>query len=138
MINRIFMLIALFAASACAQEAFSVVVQKNNPATRVTKAQLRRMMMGEASSWPGGEKVVVLFGTAGDPARASALKQICGMSESDFSKYALQASFEGGAKSIPKSLPSSAVRQVAQLTAGSLGIVDKGDAGPGLKVLPVE
>jgi hypothetical protein len=50
------------------------------------------------------------------------------MSEADFSKHTLQASFKGGMKAIPKTLPSAGVaKQVVQLTPG----------GPGLKAIPV-
>ena len=136
---RIVVLMIAFAACAFPQQGFSLVVQKGNPATSISKAQFRKMMMGESSSWPGGGKSVVLMGPAGDGSRAAALKQICGMGESDFSKHALQASFDGGSQSMPKTLPStSAVRNVVALTPGGVGIVEATEAGPGLKVLPIE
>jgi len=134
-------LLALFIGlTACVlpQQSFSVVVNKDNAATSISKTQLRKMMLGETASWPGGAKVVVLLGPAGDGARGAALKDICGMSESDFSKQSLQASFAGG-KSPVKTVPSTAaVRQVVALTAGGLGIVEGSQGGPGLKILPVE
>jgi hypothetical protein len=137
--TRIVILIIAFAACAFPQQGFSVVVHKDNPAKSVSKAQFRRMMMGESPTWPGGAKLVVLMGPAGDSARGAALKQICGMGESDFSKHALQASFEGGDKAMPKTLPSTtAVRNVVALTPGGAGIVEATEAGPGLKVLPIE
>jgi hypothetical protein len=136
--TRILILTMAFAACAIPQTSFSVVVNKDNPATGISKTQLRKMLLGEMSSWPGGAKVMVLLGPAGDGARGAALKEVCGMSESDFSKQALQASFAGGAKSV-KTLPSNtAVRQVVALTVGGVGIIEAGQTGPGLKVLPIE
>jgi hypothetical protein len=133
------LLVALSAACTWAEQDFSVVVQSGNPAKSITKAQLRRMMMGELGSWPGGAQVVVLMGPAGNSARGIALRKICGMTESDFSKHSLQASFDGRGGGIPKSLPSDAVvRQIVLLTPGSVGIVGEGDPGAGLKVIPVE
>jgi hypothetical protein len=137
--TRILVLMTTFAACAIPQQSFSVVVNKDNPATSIGKTQLRKMMMGETPSWPGGLKVMVLLGPAGDGARGAALKEICGMSEADYSRQALQASFAGGGKSPVKTLPSTAaVRQVVALSPGGLGIVEGTQAGPGFKLLPIE
>lgn len=138
MIQRILILIAGLATAAAAQEGFSVVVAKSSPETQVTRAQLRRMILAEATTWPSGAKVTVLLGPAGDAARAAALKQICGMTESEFSKFVLHLGFSGEVKSVPKSLPSTAaVRQLVQLNAGSVGIVAPGDVNDTVKVLQV-
>ncbi len=52
--------------------------------------------------------------------RSGILQQICG-SEVDFSKHTLQASFDGGSKAMPKTLPSTAiVRSVVALTPGGV------------------
>lgn len=136
--TRILILMIAFAACALSQ-GFSVVVHKDNPATSISKSQLRKMMMGETPAWPGGAKVVILMGPAGDAARGAALKNICGMGESDYSKHTLQASFGGGGKSPVKTLPSTAaVRQVVALSPGGLGIVEGSQGGPGLKVLAID
>jgi ABC-type phosphate transport system substrate-binding protein len=137
--TRILVLMIAFAACAIPQQAFSVVVNKDNPAAGISKAQLRKMMMGETPAWPGGAKVLVLMGPAGDGSRSAALKDICGMSESDYSKQALQASFAGGGKSPVRTLPSTAaVRQAVALSPGGIGIVEGTQGGPGLKLLPIE
>ena len=130
-----FVILALaLAAAAFPEEAFSVIVHKDNAATSINKTQLRRMLMGEGS-WPGGAKLVVAVGPVGDSARTAVLKQVCGMSEGDFAKHVLQVKFEGGNKLIPKTLPSgAAVRQLVHATPGGLGIVQTADVGDGVKV----
>jgi hypothetical protein len=135
---RIVLAVLTLAASAFGQSGFTVVVGKTNPATHVTKADLRRMVLGEVNSWPsGGGKVLVVIATPGDPARAAMLKDICGMSESDFGKYIAQKAF-GGEGAAPKTLPSTAVVvKVVQLTPGGLGIVAAGDVNDTVKVLTV-
>jgi len=139
MIKRIVILIALFAAAASAQHGFAIVVHKDSSNTHLTKALLRRMLMGEVATWPSGEKVLVLLGPAGSPARAAALKEICGLTEWDYSKHALQATFQGESKPAPKSLPSdAAVRQLVQLSRTAVGIVEAGGSEAGLKVLTLE
>lgn len=136
--TRILGLIVAFAFCAASQQGFTVVVNKDNPATGISKSQLRKMMMGELASWPGGAKVLVALGPAGEGSRGAALKAICGMSESDYSHQNLQASFGGGAK-VVKTLPTTAaVRQVVAISPGGVGIVEGTQAGPGLKILPIE
>jgi ABC-type phosphate transport system substrate-binding protein len=138
MIKRILITLVALAASACGQSGFAVVVSKANPATHVTKAQLRRMVLGEMNAWPAGGKVQVLMATAGDPARAAMLKEICGMSESDFGKYIAQKAFAGDSAA-PKTLPSTAVVvKVVQLTPGGIGIVAAGDVNDTVKLIPVD
>jgi ABC-type phosphate transport system substrate-binding protein len=139
MLMRIFALMIAFAACAIPQEGFSVVANKDNPASSISKAQLRRMILGEMTAWPGGVKVLVALGPAGDSARGAALKEICGMGEADYSKHLLQTSFAGGAKPPIKTLPSTAaVRQVVALSPGGIGIVDGTDGGPGVKLLTIQ
>jgi hypothetical protein len=137
---KLYLLIAtlLLASTASAQDGFTVIVQKDNAAASVTKAQLRKMMMGEGS-WQGGGKVVVALGPVGDSARTAALKDICGMSEADFAKHILRVKFEGASKSVPKTYASgAAVRQFVQATVGALGIVQAGELADTVKALPVE
>lgn len=115
-----------------------MIVHKDNPATSITKAQLRRLMMGEGT-WPGGAKPVVAIGPVGDASRSAALKQVCGMSEGDFAKHILQIKFEGAGKSVPRTAPSAAgVRQIVQSSPGGLGIIEGTDAGEGVRIIPVE
>jgi hypothetical protein len=136
---RFLILVLALAPCAFSQQGFSVVANKDNPAKSISKTLLRRMMMGEAPTWPNGAKVVVLLGPAGDSARGAALKQICDMGEGDFAKYLLKLSFEGGTKAAPKTLPSAtSIRLVLQLTPGGLGIVESAQSAPGFKLLPIE
>jgi len=138
MIKRILVTLTALAASAFGQSGFAVIVSKSNPATHMPKAQLRRMVLGDMTSWPAGGKVLVVIATPGDPARGAMLKQICGMSESDFGKYISQKAF-GGDSAAPKVLPSTAVVvKVVKLTPGGLGIVAASDADDSVKVLPVD
>jgi hypothetical protein len=138
MIKRIIVTLTALAASALGQSNFAVIVAKSNPATHIAKAQLRRMVMGELNAWPAGGKVSVMLAGPGDAARVAMLKDVCGMSESDFGKYVAQKAF-GGDSSAPKILPSTAVvLKVVQLTAGAVGVVSAGDVNDSVKLLPVD
>jgi ABC-type phosphate transport system substrate-binding protein len=138
MIKRVLITVLALAASAPADSGFTVVVNKSNPATHITKVQLRRMVTGEMTAWPAGGKVLVLLASPGEPARVAMLKQICGMTESDYGRYLSQKAF-GGDSAPPKVLPSTAVvAKVVQLSPGGIGIVNAGDVTDGVKVLPVD
>ncbi len=138
MIKRILIALAALAASAFGQSGFAVVVAKSNPATHISKADLRRMVLGELGSWPAGGKVMVAMATPGDAARGAMLKQICGMTESDFGKFISRKAF-GGDSAAPKILPSTAVVvKVVKLMPGGIGIVAVGDVDDSVKPLPVD
>lgn len=137
MIKRILIVVFALAGPVFAQSGFAVVVSKSNPATNITKAQLRRMVTGELNAWPAGGKVLVLLASPGEPARVAMLKEICGMSESDFGKFITQKAFAGDSTA-PKVLPSTGVViKAVQLSPGGIGIVAVGDVNDGVKVLAV-
>jgi|HubBroStandDraft_5_1064220.scaffolds.fasta_scaffold538002_1 ABC-type phosphate transport system substrate-binding protein len=138
MTRTILSMLAVLAVSAFAQSDFAVVVNKSNPATHVTKAQLRRMVSGDMTSWPEGEKVSVLLAGPGEPARAAMLKEICGMSESDFGLFVTRKTF-AGSNAMPKIQPSTtAVRQKVPLSPGAVGIIPAADVDDTVKVIPVD
>jgi hypothetical protein len=121
-----------------AAEGFAVITQKNNMRP-FTKAQLKALFMGQGASWPGGGKIKLMLGPAGDPARLAALKQIAGMSEADYSKQLIHLGFIGQVDAAPLTLPSAAaVRQLVQLAAGSVGVVAPADVNDSVKELQFE
>lgn len=138
MSKKLFFAALVFVAAAFPQDTFSVIVNKDNPATSISKNQLRQMIVGEGS-WSGGAKLVVLLAAPGSSARTAVLKEVCGMNEGDFAKHLLKVKFEGGNKTVPKTVPSAAaVVQMVQATPGGLGIVETAGIPDGVKVLPIE
>jgi hypothetical protein len=104
-------------------EGFAVITQKGN-SKPFTKAQLKKLFFGQPASWPGGGKITLYLGPAGEASRGAALKQIADMSESDFSAKLAQLAFTGQADEQPRALPAtSAVRHVVQAVIGSVGII---------------
>src|SRR5678816_182859 len=67
-----------------ADDDLAVVVGKTNSVDNLTKAQLRKIVLGEQSSWPGGKKVSVILRASGQPERAGVLQSVCGMKEDDY------------------------------------------------------
>jgi ABC-type phosphate transport system substrate-binding protein len=129
----------LFVPAAAAADGFVAVVAKNSTETKISHAQLRRIITGEASAWPDGAKASVLMGPAGDAARAAALKTVCGMSEADYGRFLLHQNFNGEGKASAKTMPSAiAVRQFVTVTPGAIGIVSAADVNDSVKALTVE
>jgi len=116
-----------------------VVVNKSNAADNVTKVQLRKMLLGEQASWPGGAKVSVILRSAGQPEREGVLRSVCGMSEDDFTQTWMKANFGGSTSSPPKSLGSAeGVRQLVMTLPGGIGFLRAADVNPTVKVVSVD
>lgn len=133
----LFLVLAAFPVAA--QEDVAVVVNKASTVTHLTKAQLRRMLLAEQSTWPGGGKLTVLIGPAGEAARAAALEKFCGMSEADYAKFQLHANFNGDGKTSVTVMPSAiGVRNLVQITPGAIGILPVSAAGETVKVIKID
>jgi phosphate transport system substrate-binding protein len=142
--NRL-ILISLFIAFAAAAPGIAgdddlvVVVNKSNPADNVTKAQLKKMILGEQPSWSAGKKVSVVLRAPGQPERDGVLRSICGMSEDDFNQSWMRASFNGSTATPPKSLPTGvAVRQSVAGSPGAIGFLRAADVDETVKAVTVD
>jgi ABC-type phosphate transport system substrate-binding protein len=116
-----------------------VVVNKSNSADNVTKAQLKKMILGEQSSWSAGKKVTVVLRNPGQPERDGVLRSVCGMSEDDFNQSWMRASFNGTTATPPKSLASGqAVRQSVAASPGAIGFLRASDVDETVKAVTVD
>src|SRR5215831_15741404 len=101
-----------------------VIVNSSNPTQNLTKVQLRKILLGEQDSWPGGKKVSIVLRTPGSPERAGVLRSICGMSEEEFNQHLMHANFSGETGGAPKAVGSAAVvRQLVGSVPGGIGFV---------------
>src|ERR1700692_1050559 len=91
-----------------APEEVDIVVDKSNKADPLSREEVRKLFMGEKSSWTGGKGVTVLMRAAHQPERGVMLREVFKMNESDYTKYFLQAAFPGRVQAAPKDLPSAA------------------------------
>src|SRR5258708_8314933 len=100
--KKLFWILALIALAVpvfvlAADDDLAVVVNKGNSASNLTKSQLRKLVLGEQGSWPGGAKVTVVLQSPGSPERDGVLRSICRMSEDDYNQHLMHASFSGDA-----------------------------------------
>jgi ABC-type phosphate transport system substrate-binding protein len=120
-------------------EDLAVIVNKGNTVDNLTKAQLRRILLGEQESWPSGKKVRVILRSPGQPERDGVLRSICGLAEEAFTQHLMQANFSGESGAPPKSLGSgAAVRQLVVTLPGGIGFVRVSDLNDSVKAVTVD
>lgn len=117
----------------------AVVVNKANATSNLSKSELRKLVLGEQESWPGGAKVTVTLRTPGNPERAAVLKAVCRMSEDEYVQYSMHSDFTGQTTNAPKIVSSSAaVRQMVASVPGAIGFLPLSDVDASVKVVSVE
>jgi TonB family protein len=122
-----------------ADDDLAVVINKANSANNLTKSQLRKLVLGEQGSWPGGMKVTVVLRDPGNPERDGVLRSVCRMSNDDFSEYLKHADFSGETGGAPKVVSSSAaVRQLVASTPGAVGFLPLADVNDSVKIVSVD
>jgi phosphate transport system substrate-binding protein len=121
-----------------ADDDLAIVVNKSNPATNLTKAQLKKIILGEQSTWNNGKRVSVALRAAGQAERLVVLKEICGMSEDDLTQFLAHASFAGDT-SAPKALATAgAVKAMVLAIPGGIGFVRASEVGDAVKVVSLD
>lgn len=122
-----------------ADDDLAVVVNKTNEVGNLTKAQLKKLVLGEQASWPGGKKVSVILRATGQPERDGVLRSVCGMSEDDYQQHLMHANFNGETGSAPKALGSgAAVRVLVTSVPGGIGFLRLSDVTDSVKAVTVD
>jgi ABC-type phosphate transport system substrate-binding protein len=118
-----------------------MVISKNNASvTTVSKADAKRMILGQMSTWSGGQKVVVVLRGQQNPDRVALLQKLCGMSEAEYTRYEMQVMFTGRVAAKVQEEPSAAaLKTFVKANPGAVGFVHETDVDKDLKtVLTVE
>ncbi len=135
----ILILLAFSLSAAAGDTDLAVIVNKGNSTSNMTKSQLRKVVLGEQSSWPGGARVVVVLLGPGTVERDGVLRSICRMSEDDYTQHQMHANFSGESSTPPKVVNSVAlVLQVVENTPGAIGFVRASDVKNSVKAISVE
>ena len=122
-----------------ADDDLAVIVNKSNATDNLTKAQLRKLILGEQDSWPGGKKVSVILRAPGQGERTGVLRSVCGISEDDFEQHLLHANFNGETGGAPKALGSAVgVRQLVATLPGGIGFIRPEEVNDSVKLVTVD
>jgi len=126
-------------AAAAGNADLAVVVNKSNATSNLTKSELRKLVLGEQESWPGGAKVTVTLRPSGNPERTAVLKIVCRMSEDDYMQHSLHSDFVGEASNAPRIVSTdAAVRQTVAAIPGAIGFLPLSEVNDTVKVVSVE
>lgn len=129
---------ALPAGRAHAQEPLAVIVNRSNPVDNVTLEDLRKLCIAERKFWSDSRRATVVLRDPGQPEREAVLQSIFKMSESDYSRFFIQAEFTGEVQSAPKHLSSGVgVRRFVFNVPGAIGFVRLSEADGTVKTVRV-
>ncbi|PWU09383.1 MAG: hypothetical protein C5B50_27535 [Verrucomicrobia bacterium] len=128
--------------SACAEERsdyLAIVVNSASPLENVTSAELAQIFKSQKTRDSAGARYVVGMRETGCAERAAALKGIYQMSDSEYEKYFLQATFAGTVQAPPKVFAGAgAVKQFVASAPGAISYLRASDADSSVKVLKVD
>jgi ABC-type phosphate transport system substrate-binding protein len=105
-----------------------VANKSNTAATKMNKSDVKKLLLGETTSWPGGRKVLVVLGTIGSVDRTAVLQRVCGMSEAEYTRHNLQATFMGETvTSVYQAASSAAIRSFVKINPGAVGFLHESE-----------
>ncbi len=119
-------------------EGLAIIVNRKNPTSNISLAQLRAVFMGEHKWWTSHRRIVLSAMRRGTPERATVLRVMYQMDEYDLSKYFFYQAFKGEGSMSPVTLRTPAdVRKFVATTPGAIGYVRASDVDESVKVVRV-
>jgi ABC-type phosphate transport system substrate-binding protein len=116
----------------------AVVVNGDNPVTKLSSTEVRKIFAGEKRFWPTGLPIMIFVRGPGTRERVALLK-LLGMTESEYKQHWTAQVFRGEAQAEPIALPSNGMQREAVVAyPGAVALVDLQDVKAGMKVLRVE
>jgi hypothetical protein len=105
-----------------------VANKKNTAASKINKNDVKKLLLGQTTTWPNGGRVTIVLENAGSAERAAVLQKVCGMNEAEYTRHNLQATFMGGtvAYVIPAD-SAAAIRSIVKTNPGAVGFLHKSD-----------
>ena len=120
-------------------EPLAIVVNRSNPLTEISLADLRRVYRGQRSRWSNGRRVTLVMRDTGAPERDAILRSLYGVAEVEYRRTYLQAIFSGETSDAPKTLVSThGVVRFVYNVPGAIGYIRARDVDPSVKVLRID
>jgi phosphate transport system substrate-binding protein len=120
-------------------EPLAIVVNRNNPLTEISLADLRRVFRGQRTRWTNGRRVTLVMRDPGTAERGAILQSLYGLDEDEYRRTYLQAVFSGEASDAPKTLASTnGVLRFVYNVPGAIGYVRARDVDASVKTLRVD
>jgi len=120
-------------------EPLAIVVNRSNPLSEISLADLRRVFRGQRTRWSNGRRVTLVMRDPGAPERNAILQSLYGLEEQQYRRTYLQAVFSGEATDAPKTLASTnGVLRFVYNVPGAIGYVRARDVDASVKTLRVD
>jgi len=117
----------------------AIIVNTSNTVDSLSMSELRKVFLGERRHWPNGRRITLVMMEPGQPERKTLIREICQMSESDFSQHFLHGLFTGEVFVSPKTLATPVgVRKFIFNVPGAIGYVRAADVDTSVKVIRVD
>ena len=113
-------------------------MNQSNTIDDLSLKDLRTVFLGERSHWPNGRRITLVMMDPGLSERRAVLRDVCRMSETEFSRHFLQGLFTGEVFVSPKTLSTPVgVRKFVFNVPGAIGYVRASDVDETVKVIGV-
>ncbi len=117
----------------------AIIVNKANPVTNLSYAELRQIFLAERGYWGQGRKTVLTMREPGQPERSAVLRQVYRMNESDYNRHFLQLNYAGDSQATPKQLATAEkVRKFVFNVPGAIGYVRASELDDTVKLLRID
>jgi hypothetical protein len=119
-------------------DALAIIVNQTNPIDDLSLKELRTVFLGERSHWPNGRRITLVMMDPGLSERRAVLRDVCRMTETEFSRHFLQGLFTGEVFVSPKTLSTPVgVRKFVFNVPGAIGYLRTSDVDGTVKVIKV-
>jgi ABC-type phosphate transport system substrate-binding protein len=122
--------------SATGGEEVAVIVNPANPISSLSPGDLQKIFSGDKAKWSNGKHILLIMAAPGSPERSVILKNVYKMSEGEYAKYFLQATFTGAVSAPPKEATSAAqIKQLVAENPGAIGYINQQEVDGSVKVV---
>lgn len=120
-------------------EPLAIVVNRTNTLERLTSSELRGIFLGARSYWQNGLRITLVMRDPGEPERRTILRNVCGMTEEQFTTHFVRGLYRGDIMVSPKILSSATgVRRFIFNVPGAIGYLRLSEVDDSVKVLRID
>lgn len=116
---------------------FVVIVNKGNPLSSVSTADLKRLYTGKLDNIDGNSAVPLNL-SLDNPAAVSFLNEVVGMGSADYKSFWLAQQIRGGSSAPVVKKNEAEILSYVKENSGAVGYIPKDTAPEGVKVITVK
>jgi ABC-type phosphate transport system substrate-binding protein len=138
-LSAIAVLLATFPMSGEGPTAVAIIVNKASSVDTLSARDVKQIFSGVKKRWPDGQRITTLGPGPDAPEHAEAVQFFFGMSETEYRKYCIQATFTGNTDQVPKEYASSqAAANLVQVIPGAIAFVRADVVSSNVKLVKID